>query len=459
MDNLQEAYLNVYGNLDEAAKRIPPKVRGAKDPQAHMAGRSDAGKRISGDQDTGPRYYTLGRARGANVDAPTQPGQKPVGTPKLANWEKDDIQYRKANLRAGKVHKVGGEKGLPEEREYNELLKFLYFEGYAESYAEAEELLESMSDEEFEDLLERKYDRDETLPSGRTPRQNMERQRGRHGANYLLRKREPGVGRNDQAADSHFSRASTMDTVKKAQDAGEEPRDSSAWKNTIAARRRPRASYEVPNERPGGLRAKATKAGGYRTLVRKEETEMQEAWYSGKGTYRTTASGRKVRWDEDEATDDAVSALMQKRREAAAKKAAQARMKAKGTVPKKGGNEMFESIVEYLFVEGYADTIQNAELMAENISEGWVNEIMEAAKDQSDKQIDQGVKKTYKAGNVLDNLHQGRSKGINKLDPRERDAKVKRMRARLKARRDDLFKERDSREDAKRAELKKLLGL
>jgi hypothetical protein len=184
-----------------------------------------------------------------------------------------------------------------------------------------------------------------------------------------------------------------------------------------------------------------------------EETEIQEA------QYRTTVSGRKVRWDEDEATDDAVSDMMQKRREAAARKAAQARMKAKGTVPKKGGKDMFESVVEYLFVEGYANTIEGAEEMAENISENWVNEILESAKDQSDKQIEKGVKTTYKAGNVLDNQHQGRSSGLNKLPATEREAKVKRMRERLKSRRDDLFKERGGREDAKRAELKKLLGL
>ena len=40
--------------------------------------------------------------------------------------------------------------------EYNQLLKFLYFEGYVDSYAEAEELLESMSDEDFEQILEKK---------------------------------------------------------------------------------------------------------------------------------------------------------------------------------------------------------------------------------------------------------------------------------------------------------------
>lgn len=203
--------------------------------------------------------------------------------------------------------------------EYNQLLKFLYFEGYADSYEEAEYILEEMDDEEFEELLERKYERDEELPSGRTPRHNMENQRGRHSANYLLRSRE-AKDRKDQAATSHFDRASTMDIVKSAQDRGEEPSKDPAWINTIAARRRPRASYEVPNERPGGLRAKATKAGGYRTLVRKEETEM------------------------------------------------------------------FESVVEYLFVEGYADTIESAKLMAENISEDWATDILEARRSEREGQ-------------------------------------------------------------------------
>ena len=38
--------------------------------------------------------------------------------------------------------------------EYNQLLKFLYFEGYADSYKEAEYLLEELNDEQFEELCE-----------------------------------------------------------------------------------------------------------------------------------------------------------------------------------------------------------------------------------------------------------------------------------------------------------------
>ena len=94
-DELREK-ANEYNNtefvdLDEAARRTPRKVRGGKDPEKEMSGRSDAGKRISGDEETGPRYYTLGRSRGVSPDAPTQSGQRPERTPKLSDSEKEDL--------------------------------------------------------------------------------------------------------------------------------------------------------------------------------------------------------------------------------------------------------------------------------------------------------------------------------------------------------------------------------
>jgi hypothetical protein len=40
------------------------------------------------------------------------------------------------------------------DKEYNKLLKFLYFEGYAETYADAETLIEEVNDEDFDTLYE-----------------------------------------------------------------------------------------------------------------------------------------------------------------------------------------------------------------------------------------------------------------------------------------------------------------
>ena len=132
----------------------------------------------------------------------------------------------------------------------------------------------------------------------------------------------------------------------------------------------------------------------------------------------------------------------------------------KGTPVNTGYKESYDIVFEYLISEGYADTNENALVIMANMSEEWREEIInEAAADQSDKQIEKGVKTTYKAGNVLDNIHQGRSKGLNKLPRGEREEKTKRMRGRLKTRRDDLFGERNRREDETRAEMKRKYGL
>lgn len=142
---------NEETELDEAAKRTPKKVRGAKDSVAYMAGRSDAGKRISGDEKTGPRHYTLGRSRGAMPDAPTQPGARPVNTPRLSSSEKEYHQYNKSESKrraASGYYKVGGPKGLPEEFEL--WVDSLLDEGYDLSDYTWEEMVDIYEETELE---------------------------------------------------------------------------------------------------------------------------------------------------------------------------------------------------------------------------------------------------------------------------------------------------------------------
>jgi hypothetical protein len=121
--------------------------------------------------------------------------------------------------------------------------------------------------------------------------------------------------------------------------------------------------------------------------------------------------------------------------------------------------DAYDLVLEYLLSEGHVETVEEAHYVMMEMDAEMIGTIVEAAADQSDKQIDKGVKTTYKAQNVLDNQHQGRSKGLNKLPRGEREEKAKRMQGRLKARRDDLFGERNKREDSRRDELKKMLGL
>ena len=177
-----------------------------------------------------------------------------------------------------RIHNPSLKKVEEETDLYDAILSHLLDEGFASDEKSAEAILGAMSESWVESIVEevldeRRYDRDEPLPgSGKTPREKMERKRGQHGARVMLG--NPALGRsarNDPEKDSYRDRASMMDRVKKAQDAGEEPRDDEGRKNRIKAARRPRASYERQDNRPGGLRAGNTKAGGYRTLKRKED--------------------------------------------------------------------------------------------------------------------------------------------------------------------------------------------
>jgi hypothetical protein len=152
-------------------------------------------------------------------------------------------------------------------------------------------------------------------------------------------------------------------------------------------------------------------------------------------------------------------ANMQTRRTPEEQKKQAASIRFHDTFVKKEELDLYDIVSEYLVSEGFCDSYDDADVIMANMSEEWRESILESAKDQSDKQIERGVKTTYKAGNVLDNRHQGRSRGLEKIDPRERDSKVERMRARLDSRRDDLFKERNKREDEKMEKIRKLLGL
>jgi len=184
---------------------------------------------------------------------------------------------------------------------------------------EAYQQVHAQPPEEVEQLDERRYDRDEPLPgSGKTPRQKMQRKRDQHAARVSLG--NPALGRNprnDPERDSYRARASMMDRVKDSQDKGEEPRDDEGRKNLIKAARRPRASYERQDNRPGGLRAGNTKAGGHRTLKRLEPEETKESF------------------------------------------------------------DLFDYLLEYLVAEGYADTNQSALAIMANMSEEWKQSIVE----------------------------------------------------------------------------------
>jgi hypothetical protein len=163
--------------------------------------------------------------------------------------------------------------------EYNQLLKFLYFEGYADSYEEAECILEDMSDEEFEELCEKKLAHSFPLkPSEKRSVENIKRMN-----------------------DGDFS-------VSPGGRSSTETRSAS----------KPDPTPTTPT-----------------TSKPKRKSEFIDR--SGVSDQGNRGSRRRIREERED----------------------------------------FDIISEFLFVEGYADTIESAELMAESISEEWVEEILD----------------------------------------------------------------------------------
>jgi hypothetical protein len=175
---LQDAYQGVY-QVDELWKG-----KHGQSEKEYQAGRSDAGKRISGDENTGPNYYTKGRARGAKPDAPTAPGARPVNTPKLSGDEKEYHQYNKSGAkRRSEYNKVGGPKGLPEEVDlFDYLLEYLVAEGYADTNAAAIAIMSNMSEEWKEEILDEanKMERNNDVPNSEKVYDRNERDTPNH---------------------------------------------------------------------------------------------------------------------------------------------------------------------------------------------------------------------------------------------------------------------------------------
>jgi len=165
-------------------------------------------------------------------------------------------------------------------KEYHDFLKFLYFEGYADSYEEAEELVESLSDDEIEYLYEarRKRKLAHSFPLTEPERKYVENIRRRLEGEIV----PPGGS---------------------------------------ARKRSARKPEPEPEPEPSPTRSASKKRITF--------DDRSQASYQG-NTRRTRSL-----------------------------------------------NAEFDLVADYLFSEGYADSLDGAEVMAENISASWVNEIIE----------------------------------------------------------------------------------
>ena len=137
--NLQEAYLGVYDELDEAAKRSPKRVRGSKDTQSYQDGRSQAGMMVSGDSQVSGAGYMR---RGGGIQTQTDPNERQPQQGRMDPYTRDEMEYRKARLKKEETDL------------YDIILSHLLDEGYAETQEAAEAIMVNMSEEWRECIVE-----------------------------------------------------------------------------------------------------------------------------------------------------------------------------------------------------------------------------------------------------------------------------------------------------------------
>lgn len=305
--------------LDEAAKRVPKKQKGAKDSAAYMAGRSDAGKRISGDEKTGPRHYTLGRSRGATIDEPTAPGAKPKNTPKVT---KSELNYARTVYNSNKANKIkfGSPKGLPEEFE------IWVYELVNEGYDLSEYTLEDMYEIYEESELEKKKQKEAEIAKRRARVAELKRQ-GR-----VL--------------------TSSQRTSERARARKQEQRDEKLEKT----------GDEIIRQIQGKPTTR-TKLGGKAPEPKEEAPEATRILPTGlkRDTLGTAA-------------DKALRDIRNREVEVARK--AQEVLKSM----KKEEFELYDLIIEHLIEEGFVSSYDLAEEMISYMSDEWLDEIIESKK-------------------------------------------------------------------------------
>lgn len=229
--------------------------------------------------------------------------------------------------------------------DYHQLLQYLYFEGYADSYEEAESLLEQLTDEEFEELCEK------------APRPTR-----------LPKSRERNIGHDDW-----------KDKDPDTRDWGERPPAGKKLRSrlisTVGTRRREDIETGVRKE-DFDIIAEYLFEEGYADSYEDVEYILEKMSSSG--------FLRKIKAERKRNKDDLKDLIRRKGpefftapRTSATRSARKEEPKPQQSEPRKRKTDLKKVIIaQYLYNEGYAADLQSAEIMSESISEQWSEEIL-----------------------------------------------------------------------------------
>jgi vacuolar-type H+-ATPase subunit H len=215
-------------------------------------------------------------------------------------------------------------------QEYNRLLKFVYFEGYADSYEDAEYLLEELNDDEFEELCE-------NVSTGNAKRASF-----------------GGIQPRVSAAEVDRIRGRRADeSPRKKQEREErESKNKQTAKQLLRRRELPSRgiSSDTPSLRGGGITPSSVAVRKFNELrARAKRGEKGKTKFKRRANKIYNALSDRWKWGTPEARNE-------------------------------------EFVIDYLISEGYTDNYDSAAIIYESMSDEWMYDILEAFKDTDYKE-------------------------------------------------------------------------
>lgn len=228
--------------------------------------------------------------------------------------------------------------------EYHQFLKYIYFEGYADSYEGAENLIEELDNEEIDNLYEK------------FANESIE--------DFIFENVSGGRGKRAKSSRAPIPQRVTARQAREIRtNARQNPRPSPAKpsNDSLAAMRKRFEDAEKESKKQKPLPSRGIGASERVLRRRKKRTP------GGTAQERVAELGRRLRqigkkpfkWPEDENRMKRISAALKKRKQWGTPEAA---------------NE--EYVINYLISEGYTDTLESAEIIIENMSEQWLYDIL-----------------------------------------------------------------------------------
>lgn len=321
--------------------------------------------------------------------------------------------------------------------EYHQILKYLYFEGYVDSYKDAEELVEELTDEEFDSLYEEVFGIDEgyePLPAQKMKRKIFRKSRIANDANETRKEweNEGGLGNLVQGRRKEVARKASQIKKMKTRLRTHDPLVSQfkelenrakgkerkkfneeyyvdegkvEWDNP----NRPLQSGLTPREKNRAKRISLGIEDPHRSSFRGRTFDLTNKDYERYG---------KLKIAHDTEKDKKVSKNKRHDFGPIFKNSGSGITTTKGQVKRGTGSyknitnnneklykdderqkvyhqnnlkepkESYEMILNHLLDEGYATSLESAEVILENMSEGWKSDVL--------KSVVKGTKKLAK---------------------------------------------------------------